>query len=68
MLEKYILVFDAIGEVWPERRKRAVLLHCLGTEGQWLFYTLPDTGRTFDSAVVALEKHFVPKINVVAEY
>lgn len=42
------------------------MLHCLGTEGQRLFYTLPDQGTTFDEAMAALQKHFVPKVNVVA--
>nr|XP_055067975.1 uncharacterized protein K02A2.6-like [Misgurnus anguillicaudatus] len=45
----------------------ALLLHCLGTEGQRLFYTLPDTGDTLDSAMAALQTYFNPKINVVAE-
>ncbi|KAK6493672.1 hypothetical protein HHUSO_G25 [Huso huso] len=67
MLENYMLVIDATGAAWPEARQRAVLLHCLGTEGQRIFYTLPDTDRTYGSAVTALEKHFSPKINVVAE-
>ena len=37
-------------------------------EGQRLFYALPDIGSTFDCAFTALEKHFIPKINVVAEH
>lgn len=62
-----MLVIDATGESWPVARKRAVLLHALGTEGQRLFYALPNTGTTFDSAVEALKRHFVPKVNVIAE-
>uniref|UniRef100_A0AAZ1XLQ6 Uncharacterized protein n=1 Tax=Oreochromis aureus TaxID=47969 RepID=A0AAZ1XLQ6_OREAU len=38
----------------------ATLLHCLGTEGQRIFYSLPNTGDTFASAVTALEQHFSP--------
>ncbi|CAL9706462.1 unnamed protein product [Knipowitschia caucasica] len=66
MFENYMLVINATGDAWPDARKRAVLLHCLGPEGQRLFYTLPDQGDSMDSAMAALEKHFVPKVNVVA--
>lgn len=64
--QNYMIVIQATGDAWPETRRRAVLLHCLGTEGQRLFYTLPDQGNTFDEAMTALKKHFVPKVNVVA--
>lgn len=67
MFENYLLVIDATGDAWPEERKRAVLLHALGTEGQRWFYTLPDSGNTYTTAVAALKKHFVPAVNVVAE-
>ncbi len=66
IFQNYMIVIQATGDAWPEARRRAVLLHCLGTEGQRLFYTLPDTGTTFDEAMTALQKHFVPKVNVVA--
>lgn len=66
IFQNYLIVIQATGDAWPEARRRAVLLHCLGTEGQRLFYTLPDTGTTFDEAMTALQKHFVPKVNVVA--
>ncbi|CAL9701834.1 unnamed protein product [Knipowitschia caucasica] len=67
MFENYMLVIAATGDSWPEERKRAVLLHALGTEGQRLFYTLPDTGTTYDTAITALKGYFVPKVNVIAE-
>ena len=41
--------------------------HCLGTEGQRLFYTLPEQGETLEAAITALEKYFIPQRNVVAE-
>uniref|UniRef100_A0A3Q0QR71 Retrotransposon gag domain-containing protein n=1 Tax=Amphilophus citrinellus TaxID=61819 RepID=A0A3Q0QR71_AMPCI len=62
MFDNYMLVIAASGDGWPDARKRA-----LGTEGQRLFYTLPNTGDTFAAAVTALKEHFVPKVNVVAE-
>ena len=62
-----MLVINATGDSWPDARKRAVLLHALGTEGQRLFYALPDTGDTYAAAVEGLKKHFVPKVNVIAE-
>ncbi|XP_026202834.1 uncharacterized protein LOC113153427 [Anabas testudineus] len=67
MFENYMLVIDATGDSWPDARKRAVLLHALGTEGQRLFYALPNTGDTYASAVEGLKQHFVPKVNVIAE-
>lgn len=48
--------------------KLAGELHCLGAEGQQTFYSLPDTGDLFDSAVAALEKHYTPRVNVVVEH
>ncbi|KAL1279401.1 hypothetical protein QQF64_026074 [Cirrhinus molitorella] len=47
-----LLVVGATGDAWPEVRKRAFLLHCLGTEG-----------RDFTT----LSTHFTPAINVVVE-
>lgn len=67
MFENYLLVINATGAAWPEPRKRALLLHCLGTEGQRIFTTLPDSGDTLATAITALEKHFNPTLNVVAE-
>lgn len=51
----------------PKARKRATLFHCLGAEGQRIFYSLPDTGDTVATAVTALEKYFAPKVNVIVE-
>ena len=67
MFENYLLVINATGNTWPNARRRATLLHCLGTEGQRIFYSLPDTGDTYDSAVAALKLHFTPAVNVVVE-
>lgn len=66
ILDNYLLAIHATGNSWPDIRKRAVLLHCLGPEGQRVFYSLPEQGTTFDHAMTALEKHFIPKVNVVA--
>lgn len=67
MFNNYLLVINATGNAWPEVRKRATLLHCLSAEGQRIFYSLPDTGDTFNTAVAALEKYFTPKVNAVVE-
>uniref|UniRef100_A0A096LWH5 CCHC-type domain-containing protein n=1 Tax=Poecilia formosa TaxID=48698 RepID=A0A096LWH5_POEFO len=67
MFNNYLLVINATGNTWPDARKRATLLHCLGAEGQRTFYSLTNTGDTFSSAVAALEKHFTPKVNIVVE-
>lgn len=62
-----MLIIDTMGDSWPEARKCAVLLHTLSAEGQRLFYILLDTGDTYASAVEGLKKHFIPKVNVIAE-
>ena len=67
MFDNYLLVINATGNAWPAARKRAVLLHCLGTEGQKIFHSLPNTGDTYDAAVTALRAHFTPMTNVVVE-
>ncbi len=56
-----MLVINATGDSWPEARKRALLLHCLGSEGQRLFYTLPNSSDTLADAIKALEEHLIPK-------
>lgn len=56
----------------PERKK-ALLLHCLGAEGQRIFYSLDTASVTsstqdaYQKALGAIEAYFVPRINVVAE-
>uniref|UniRef100_A0A671RPS4 Retrotransposon gag domain-containing protein n=1 Tax=Sinocyclocheilus anshuiensis TaxID=1608454 RepID=A0A671RPS4_9TELE len=67
IFDNYLLVINAVGNAWPDTRKRATLLHCLGAEGQCIFYALPDTGETYDTSVTALQKQFMPKVNVVVE-
>ncbi len=67
IFDNYLLVINAVGTAWPDARKRATLYHCLGAEGQRIFYALPDTGETYDTAVAALKKQFMPKIDVVVE-
>lgn len=67
IFNNYLVVINASGNAWPTSRKRATLLHCLGAEGQRIFYSLPDTGTSFEDAVSALEGHFLPKVNVVVE-
>lgn len=64
---KNYLVVNASGDEWPAETKRALFLHCLGTEGQRLFYTLPNQGETMEEAIEAVEVYFVPRMNVIAE-
>lgn len=66
IFQNYLLVIRAQGDTWPDARVCADLLHCLGTEGQRLFYTLPNGGTTYNEAMAALDAHFTPKVNVVA--
>ena len=61
------------GTNYPVVRKKALLLHCLGKEGHRIFQNLldhdnPPVGASeYDKALLVLEKHFGPQINVVAE-
>ncbi len=48
-------------------RKRALLIHCLGTEGQRSYSTLLFTVNTYDESVLALITYFSLKLNVVAK-
>ncbi|XP_077550610.1 uncharacterized protein LOC144163749 [Haemaphysalis longicornis] len=65
----------------PARRK-ALLLHCLGVEGQRVYYALPEqkpstppaaekeessTSDEYEAAVAALDAYFTAKTNVVVE-
>ncbi|KAG0441812.1 hypothetical protein HPB47_015844 [Ixodes persulcatus] len=81
MFNVYLLASGAV-EFPPERRK-ALLLHCLGAEGQRIFNTLPDTkppstaqgmGKDatskpdeYDVAVASLAQHFATTSNPVIE-
>ena len=67
IFQNYCLVIDVEGQEWTGARQRALLLHCLGTEGQRIFYTLPNTGDTLATALTSLHGYFTPKVNVVVE-
>ncbi|KAL7839056.1 hypothetical protein SRHO_G00257140 [Serrasalmus rhombeus] len=69
--KSWIRVFDnyvlAVGEELSDARKRALLIHCLGAEGQRIFYTLTVADDKYATALTAIQDFFVPKVNVVAE-
>ena len=65
IFRNYLLVIDA--SKFSEMKQRALLLTCLGVEGNRIFSTLQDTGDTLEDAIVALASHFEPRVNVVAE-
>lgn len=67
IFENYLMGIGAMGNSWPDARCRAVLLHYLGTEGRCLFYSLPDAGTTYDTAVKLLVNYLMPKSNIIAE-
>lgn len=60
MLENDFLAID--GANIADKRKQTLLIHCLATEGQRIYYTLQKEG-----SVRALEGYFAPKVNVVEE-
>ena len=61
------------GDAFAAERKRAILLHCLGEEGQRIQETLPpavkqeDSETVFDLTLRQLDSFFVPKVNVIVE-
>ncbi|KAK0132478.1 hypothetical protein N1851_032656 [Merluccius polli] len=63
--DNYLLAIR--GDAFPVARKRALLIHCLGSEGQRIYSTLPLETDDYDGSVKALENYFEPKLNVVAE-
>ncbi len=65
LFDNYLLAIG--GSEFSANRKRALLLHCLGTEGQWIYSILPLTADTCDRSVLAWETYFTPKLSVVAE-
>lgn len=65
LFDNYLLAIG--GSAFPAERKRALLIHCLGTEGNRIYSTLPLENDDYDGSVAALEKHFSPKLNIVAE-
>lgn len=51
-----------------QARRKAILLNAIGTEGQRIFYTLPQAAeKTFDQTRQALAEYFSDALNVVAE-
>lgn len=62
-LENFFTAFA----VTDDAQKRALLLHYSGPDVQEIFETLPDTATSYSAAIKALEKHFVPSVNVEYE-
>ena len=52
-------------------RKKAILLHLIGLEGQTVYYSLRDdtqiANNTYEQVLQCLENHFADKVNVVSE-
>ncbi len=56
--ETYLLAMGLDGV--PTKRKMAILLHCLGAEGQRVFRTLGDADN-YAAAITLLDRHFEKK-------
>lgn len=65
LFNKYLLAI--VGNEFFAKRKKALLIHCFGTEGHWIYSTLPLATDDYDGSEKALEKYFNPKLNVVGE-
>ena len=46
--------------------KQALLIHCLGLEGQRIFHSLPDNGTTYAAVTAALAAYFHPCESLLA--
>ena len=77
LFETYMIASNSTK--FGDERRRALLLHCLGPEGQRVYHTLPPTvtpesGQeqgaadvgSYEEAFARLDKHFSPAVNVVA--
>ena len=74
---RWVKMFDSFllaigGDEYTPARKRAVLLTCLGAEGQRVFDSLPVAVKVegeddFQFATRRLKAHFEPKVNVCGE-
>uniref|UniRef100_A0A3Q2V0A0 Retrotransposon gag domain-containing protein n=1 Tax=Haplochromis burtoni TaxID=8153 RepID=A0A3Q2V0A0_HAPBU len=65
LFDNYLLAIG--GNDFATERKRALLIHCLGMEGQRIYSALPLATDDYEGSVKALETYFHPKVNVVAE-
>ncbi|KAL1477987.1 hypothetical protein MTO96_035311 [Rhipicephalus appendiculatus] len=74
LFKNYLLASGS--DVHPPACRKALLLHCLGVEGQQLYYALPHTAGIeesgtideYDAAVATLAAYFTSKTNVVVEW
>lgn len=73
LFKNYLLASGS--DVHSSARRKALLLHCLGVEGQRLYYALPHTAGKeesgpsdeYDAAVATLDAYFTAKTNIVVE-
>ncbi|XP_049514224.1 uncharacterized protein LOC125941282 [Dermacentor silvarum] len=80
LFKNYLLTSGS--DAHPPASRKAWLWHCLGTEGQRLYYALPEkkpwtphteqkdkwgTSDEYDAAVATLDAYFTSKTNVVVE-
>ena len=68
--DTYLLAIG--GKDFSADRQKAVLLHCLGQEGQRIYQTIPEMERVENESELnytmrKLECHFEPQINPIAE-
>ncbi|XP_070537506.1 uncharacterized protein [Ptychodera flava] len=65
-LQTYMTATGLDEEGVADGRKRAVLLHCLGVEGQRIFHSLGDC-PTYKDAVDKIESHFGPRKSIIVQ-
>ena len=57
-------IYVAAQKIEDDKQKRAVLLYQVGEATQEIFYTLPDTGDEYATAMTKLDSYFTPKKSV----
>ena len=61
-LRSFELYVGASG-VTDDSQKRQLLLHCAGESVQDIFFTLADTGNTYENAKAKITSYFTPRKN-----
>ena len=65
--KKAFQYFLGASGITNDARKKAVLLHMIGLEGQEIFETLSPTGDSYEHALEALGDHFSVRKNIPFE-
>ena len=63
--QTYLVVCGLDDKSVSDARRRAILLHCLGTEVQRVFSSLDESSGSYEESIAAHERQFGPKHSVL---